>query len=75
MEMVSDVQTRLAVLSEERDALKGRLKVVGDSLHEIQEERDALLAEVDESRHALEEIRRSLADACVSQRWPEGKEA
>ena len=66
MEMVSDLRTRLTVLGEERDAFKGRLKVMDDKLRGTEEERDALLAEVEESRKALEEIRRSLAEACAT---------
>jgi chromosome segregation ATPase len=66
MEMVGDLRTRLTVLGEERDAFKGRLKVMDEKLRATEEERDALLAEVDESRKALEEIRRSLAEACAT---------
>jgi chromosome segregation ATPase len=65
MEMVADLRTRLAVFGEERDALKGRLKVVEEQANQLEGERDALLAEVDESKQALEEIRRSLVDACI----------
>ncbi len=67
MEMVADLRTRLVVLSEERDAFKGRMKMMEEKLRETEEERDALLAEVEESRVALEDIRRSLVDACVLQ--------
>jgi chromosome segregation ATPase len=65
MEMLADLRTRLAVIVEERDAIKGRMRLISEKLAETEEERDALLAEVEESRKALEEIRRSLADACV----------
>jgi len=69
--MVNDLETRLAVLNEEYDALKGRVNQAEQSLRQMETERDGLLAEVEESRGALEEIRRSLVDACVvsQQRW------
>jgi chromosome segregation ATPase len=65
MELCNDLRAQLALLGEERDALKGRQKLSDDERQQMQEERDSLLAEVDESRKALEEIRRSLVEACV----------
>ena len=70
MEMVTDLRTRLTLFGEERDALKGRLKLVEEQLKQAEGERDALLSEVDESKKALEEIRRSLVDACVTSQRP-----
>ncbi len=78
MAMVNDLETRLAVLNEEYEALKGRVGQAEQALRQVETERDALLAEVEESRGALEDIRRSLVDACVvsQQRWAgEGNEA
>lgn len=66
MEMVTDLRTRLEVLAEERDALKGRHKMLEQQLAHAEQERDSMLAEVDDSKKALEEIRRSLVDACVT---------
>jgi chromosome segregation ATPase len=65
MEMVTDLRTRLAVFGEERDALKGRLRLAEEKVEQLETERDSLLSEVDESKQALEEIRRSLVDACI----------
>ena len=65
MEMVTDLRTRLAVFGEERDALKGRLRLAEERVGQLEAERDALFSEVDESKQALEEIRRSLVDACI----------
>jgi len=70
MEMVADLRIRLASLAEERDALVSRTKAVETQLRMTEEQRDILKVEVDESRKALEEIRRQVADACVlSQRY------
>jgi len=71
MRVVTDLKTRLSVTSEECDALRGRLKVLEEQSHRTESERDSLLTEVEESRAALEEIRRSLVDACVvsEHRW------
>jgi chromosome segregation ATPase len=72
MKMLSDMRTRFAVLAEERDALKGRMKLLEERFQQADEERNALLDEVQESKKALEEIRRSLVDACItSPRYPE----
>jgi len=70
MEMVADLKTRVATFAEERDALAGRLKVIETQLQAAEQQRDSLKTEVDESRRALDEIRRQVADACVtSQRY------
>jgi chromosome segregation ATPase len=70
MKMVGDLRTRLATLGEERDALMGRVKVLDSQIQMAEEQRDGLRTEVEESRHALDEIRRQVADACVmSQRY------
>jgi uncharacterized coiled-coil DUF342 family protein len=70
MEIVADLRTRVATLAEERDALNGRLKVMENQFHMAEDQRNSLRNEVDESRKALEEIRRSVTDVCVlSQRW------
>ncbi len=70
MEIVSDMKTRLVALAEEREALVGRLKAMDAQLKMTDEQRESLRLEVEESRDALEEIRRQVADACVlSQRY------
>ncbi|MDH5673409.1 MAG: hypothetical protein OEZ06_14745 [Myxococcales bacterium] len=66
MRMVTQLRAQVAVLAEERDAFGGRLRVAEESLHQLQAERDALSSEVEQSRGALDEIRRSLADAVVA---------
>lgn len=73
MELVADLKARLAILNEEHEALRGRLKLADEKALQAEQERDLLLAEVEESRSALEEIRRSLVDACVASqsRWKE----
>ena len=73
MDMVADLKARLAIVTEEQDGLRGRIKLVEARAAEAEAERDALLAEVEESRSALEDIRRSLVDACVASqsRWKE----
>jgi chromosome segregation ATPase len=70
MEMITDLKARVTALAEERDALVSRSKVAETQLRLTEEQRDSLRAEVDESKKALDEIRRSVADACVmSQRF------
>jgi chromosome segregation ATPase len=70
MRMVSQLRAQVAVLTEERDALAARLRVSDDKLAELAAERDGLSAEVEQSRGAIDEIRRSLADACVASAEP-----
>jgi chromosome segregation ATPase len=65
MQMVTDARAQLMVLQEERDALKGHIKGMEDRLGRANDERDYLHEEVEESRNALAEIRRSLADVVV----------
>jgi chromosome segregation ATPase len=66
MELVTDLRARLAVSTEERDASRDRLQLADEKVAQLATERDSLLAEVDDSKQALEEIRRSLVDACVT---------
>jgi chromosome segregation ATPase len=70
MRMVSQLRAQVAVLTEERDAFGARLRVSDDKLAELKAERDAMGVEVEQSRGALDEIRRSLADACVASAEP-----
>jgi chromosome segregation ATPase len=74
MELVNDLKARLAIVSEEHEALRGRMQLAEAKVVQAEQERDLLMAEVEESRAALEEIRRSLVDACVASqsRWKEG---
>lgn len=70
MELVTDLKARVTTLAEERNEVVNQLKAAGSQLQMTEEQRDALRKEVDESRRALEEIRREVADACVvSQRY------
>ena len=53
-----------------------RLKAQADQLELTEGQRDSLRVEVEESRTALEEIRREVANACVSSQrlyYQEGK--
>jgi len=63
MQIIKDLRTRLDVLGDERNALLGELELQKEKTRGVVEERDHLQAEADESRTALEEIRRSLSDA------------
>jgi uncharacterized coiled-coil DUF342 family protein len=65
MQVVAQAKAELTVATEERDALGGRLRTTEEQLRQVLQERDLLVAEVDESRALLDEIRRSLVDACV----------
>ena len=66
MGMVADAQAKLAIANEEREALEGRLQITEDRLRQAETERDYLLGEVEQSRAALDDIRRSLVDASVA---------
>lgn len=66
MQMVTALKAQVTVLSEERDALLGRARVADEEVRKIRKDRDSLAAEVEESRAALDEIRRSLTDACLT---------
>jgi chromosome segregation protein len=63
MQLVTHVKAQLTIAAEERDTLAARLKGHEDTLRLMQQERDALITEVEESRAALDEIRRSLVDS------------
>jgi chromosome segregation ATPase len=65
MEMVAEAKAQVTVLTEERDALLSQLRVTEERVRKSEAERDSLLDEVEQSRAALDEIRRSLVDACV----------
>ena len=64
MKMVASLKTRVSVLGEDCETLRLKLRSGDDNLRQAESERDVLLAEVDESRTALEDIRRSLVEAC-----------
>lgn len=63
MQLVAHLRAQLTVSTEERDTVVGRLKATEETQRLMQQERDALLTEVEQSRAALEEIRRSLVDS------------
>jgi len=70
MDIVADLRSRVESLAEERDTLVARMKVVETQFQVAEEQRDSLRSEVDDSRKALDEIRRQVADACdLSQRY------
>jgi uncharacterized coiled-coil DUF342 family protein len=71
MEIVDDLKSRLGTMAEERDSIADRQRVIESQLQSAEAQRDSLHSEVEESRLALDEIRRSVSDVCVmSQRWP-----
>jgi chromosome segregation ATPase len=63
MQLVAHLRAQFAVATEERDTVVGRLKTNDETLRLLQQERDALVTEVEQSRAALDEIRRSLVDS------------
>lgn len=65
MQMVAQLKSQLAAVSEERDALAAESALREEKLRHAQHERNELQAEVEQSRAALDEIRRSLVDAVV----------
>ncbi|MDH5492789.1 MAG: hypothetical protein OEY14_12620, partial [Myxococcales bacterium] len=65
MQMLAQMRSRVTVLQEERDAMGGRMRLTETKLLDLQHEREFLVREVDQSRAALDEIRRSLVEACV----------
>jgi uncharacterized coiled-coil DUF342 family protein len=65
MQMVARTKTQLSVACDERDQQIARTKSCQQLVSQLREERDALLSEVEQSRAALDEIRRSLVDACA----------
>jgi uncharacterized coiled-coil DUF342 family protein len=65
MQLVAQTRAQLTIAGEERDQLGLRAKAQEAQVAQLRQERDALLAEVEQSRAALDEIRRSLVDACL----------
>lgn len=63
MEIVAEAAAKVVMVEEERDAVMGRLRLIEEELRASHQEQDDLLREVDESRAALDEIRRSLSSA------------
>jgi uncharacterized coiled-coil DUF342 family protein len=65
MTLVAQTQAKLTIACEERDQQGQRARTSETLLTELRGERDALVAEVEQSRAALEEIRQSLVDVCA----------
>jgi chromosome segregation ATPase len=63
MQLVSHLRAQFTVATEARDSALERLKSAEETHRLMQQERDSLTAEVEQSRAALDEIRRSLADS------------
>jgi len=63
MQLVTHLRAQFTIVTEERDTVVTRLKSLEDTLRLMQQERDALVTEVEQSRAALDEIRRSLVDS------------
>lgn len=62
MALVAEKTAAVLMVREERDAFAKRLRLAEDQMRATHEDHDELLREVDESRAALDEIRRSLSD-------------
>jgi chromosome segregation ATPase len=62
MTLVAQTQAKLTIAGEERDQQAIRARTSEALLAELRRERDALVAEVEQSRAALEDIRQSLID-------------
>jgi uncharacterized coiled-coil DUF342 family protein len=71
MQVISQTRAQLAIACEERDQHSLRAKNGETLVKELRQERDALVAEVEQSRAALDEIRQSLVDV-VASRGEEG---
>ena len=63
MQLVTHLRAQFTIVTEERDALGARLRAHEETLRLLQQERDGLVTEVEQSRAALDEIRRSLVDS------------
>jgi chromosome segregation ATPase len=66
MQVISQTRAQLAIACEERDQHSLRAKNGETLVKELRQERDALVAEVEQSRAALDEIRQSLVDVVAS---------
>jgi chromosome segregation ATPase len=73
MQVVAQTRAQLAIASEERDQHSLRARNNEVLLKELRQERDALVAEVEQSRAALDEIRQSLVDVCSPGEEPNGR--
>jgi uncharacterized coiled-coil DUF342 family protein len=62
MQVVAQTRAQLSIACEERDQHGARARSSEGLLSELRQERDALVAEVEQSRAALDEIRQSLID-------------
>jgi uncharacterized coiled-coil DUF342 family protein len=62
MQVIAQTRAQLAVAVDERDQSNHRARNAEALLHELRQERDTLVAEVEQSRAALDEIRQSLVD-------------
>lgn len=63
MQVVARLTSQLTAVSEGRDASRAECRVYEEKLRETQRERDVLQNEVEASRAALDEIRRSLLES------------
>ena len=63
MQVVVHLKAQLQATLDERTTLASRLRGLETQQGELRKERDALLADVEQSKAALDEIRRSLVDA------------
>jgi chromosome segregation ATPase len=62
MQVIVQTRAQLSIACEERDQQSVRARSAEALLNELRQERDALVAEVEQSRAALDEIRQSLVD-------------
>ena len=76
MQVITQTRAQLAIATEESAQHSARARASEALLKELRQERDSLVAEVEQSRAALDDIRQSLVDVYVSPpngEEPEGK--
>jgi chromosome segregation ATPase len=66
MQVIAQTRAQLAIACEERDQHSARARNSETLVKELRQERDTLVAEVEQSRAALDEIRQSLVDVVAS---------
>ncbi len=73
MQLVADLRARVEGVSEGHDALQRQLLATDERLRRMEKERDSLQIDVEESRAALDDIRRSLVEACAAPPYATGE--
>jgi chromosome segregation ATPase len=70
LKLVEELKARLALLAEECEGLRSRVRAHEAQARVAEQQRDTLKAEIDDSARALEEIRAFLRGACLLQDSP-----